>query len=58
LEEGIGLSPPVAAAVDEAARVVTRLVTTGGPRQEASAAEPQQEITANGITEAVRTTKR
>jgi hypothetical protein len=32
LEEGIGLSPPVAAAVDEAVRVVTRLVTGGGPR--------------------------
>jgi hydrogenase maturation protease len=27
LEEGIGLSPPVAAAVEEAVRVVTRLVT-------------------------------
>jgi hydrogenase maturation protease len=32
LEEGIGLSPPVAAAVDEAVRVVTRLVTGGAPR--------------------------
>lgn len=32
VEEGIGLSPPVAAAVDEAVRVVTRLVTGGGPR--------------------------
>ena len=32
MEEGIGLSPPVAAAVDEAVRVVTRLVTGGGPR--------------------------
>jgi len=30
LEEGIGLSPPVAAAVDEAVRVVTRLVAAGG----------------------------
>jgi hydrogenase maturation protease len=32
LEEGIGLSPPVAAAGDEAVRVLTRLVTGGGPR--------------------------
>jgi hydrogenase maturation protease len=32
LEEGMGLSPPVAAAVDEAVRVVTRLVTGGAPR--------------------------
>jgi hydrogenase maturation protease len=31
LEEGIGLSPPVAAAVEEAVRVVTRLVTAGRP---------------------------
>jgi hydrogenase maturation protease len=31
LEEGIGLSPPVAAAVDEAVRVVTRLVASGAP---------------------------
>src|ERR1022692_5257973 len=38
LEEGIGLSPPVAAAVDEAVRVVTRLVTGGGPRYDT----PQQ----------------
>jgi hydrogenase maturation protease len=30
LEEGMGLSAPVAAAVDEAVRVVTRLVTTAG----------------------------
>jgi hydrogenase maturation protease len=43
LEEGIGLSPPVAAAVGEAARVVTRLVTTGGPGPADAAAEPQQE---------------
>jgi hydrogenase maturation protease len=35
LEEGIGLSPPVAAAVDEAVRVVTRLVTGGGPQYDA-----------------------
>lgn len=32
LEDGIGLSPPVAAAVDEAVRVVTRLVTPGVPQ--------------------------
>jgi hydrogenase maturation protease len=38
MEEGIGLSPPVAAAVDEAVRVVTRLVTGGGPRYDT----PQQ----------------
>jgi hydrogenase maturation protease len=31
LEEGIGLSAPVAAAVDEAAAMVTRLVTAGQP---------------------------
>ena len=31
LEEGIGLSPPVAAAVEEAVRVVTRLVTADRP---------------------------
>jgi hydrogenase maturation protease len=29
LEEGIGLSAPVAAAVDDAVQMVTRLVTTG-----------------------------
>jgi hydrogenase maturation protease len=46
LEEGIGLSPPVAAAVGEAARVVTRLVTTGGPGPADTAAEPQQKDTA------------
>src|ERR1017187_6121818 len=38
LEEGIGLSTPVGAAVDEAVRVVTRLVTGGGPRYDT----PQQ----------------
>jgi hydrogenase maturation protease len=55
LEEGIGLSPPVAAAVDEAVRVVTRLVTDGAHRYDTpqhgtpqqrtqrSAAGPQQE---------------
>jgi hydrogenase maturation protease len=43
LEEGIGLSQPVAAAVEEAARAVIRLVTAGGPRpdEEVNAAEPQ-----------------
>jgi hydrogenase maturation protease len=34
LEEGIGLSPPVTAAVDEAVRVVTRLVAAGGQQRE------------------------
>jgi hydrogenase maturation protease len=29
LEEGIGLSAPVTAAVDEAVQMITRLVTTG-----------------------------
>jgi len=72
LEEGIGLSPQVTAAVDEAVRVVIRLVTSGGPqeasagtpprassgaprattagtpRDTASAAGPQQEISARG----------
>jgi hydrogenase maturation protease len=63
LDEGMGLSPAVAAAVDEAVRVVIRLVTQ--PRydeerhdeerhdeerhdEERSAAGPQQEITARG----------
>jgi hydrogenase maturation protease len=48
LEEGIGLSAPVAAAVDEAVRVVTRLVTTEGPRvgKEGTAAQPRQQNTA------------
>jgi|ERR1022692_658722 hydrogenase maturation protease len=50
LEEGIGLSAPVAAAVDEAARVVTRLVTAGEPREDeaATAAEPQEEARTAG----------
>jgi hydrogenase maturation protease len=55
LEEGIGLSPQVTAAVDEAVRVVIRLVTAGPPREgsagaqrETSAAGPQEEISARG----------
>jgi hydrogenase maturation protease len=54
LEEGIGLSPPVAAAVDEAVRVVTRLVTAGGPR-DGGTAGPQEDSVAgpgNGATAA------
>jgi hydrogenase maturation protease len=38
LEEGIGLSPPVAAAVDEAVRLVTRLVTAERPVEDTAAA--------------------
>jgi len=41
LEEGIGLSPPVAAAVDEAVRVVTRLVTTEVLREDGAAARQE-----------------
>ncbi len=42
LEEGIGLSQPVAAAVEEAARAVIRLVTAGVPRPD----EPDKEVNA------------
>jgi hypothetical protein len=41
LEEGIGLSPPVAAAVDEAVRVVTRLVASGVPGDGIQPHDPQ-----------------
>jgi hydrogenase maturation protease len=41
----VGLSPPVSAAVDEAVRVIIRLVTPG---QERRPAGPQEEITARG----------
>jgi hydrogenase maturation protease len=53
LEEGMGLSPAVAAAVDEAVRVIIRLVSPARPGEpragpERSAAGPQEEITARG----------
>ncbi len=37
LEEGIGLSAPVAAAVDDAVRMVTRLVVEGNPETDVKA---------------------
>jgi hydrogenase maturation protease len=46
LEEGIGLSPPVAAAVGEAVRVVTRLVTAGRPADDSPAAPPDDSAAA------------
>ena len=70
LEEGIGLSPPVAAAVDEAVRVVTRLVASGVPGDgiqqhdpeqhdtQRSAAAPQQESRERARASRSKTTKR
>jgi hydrogenase maturation protease len=46
LQEGIGLSPPVAAAVDEAVRVVTRLVTAERPVEDTAAAPPDDSAAA------------
>jgi hydrogenase maturation protease len=57
LEEGIGLSAPVAAAVDEAVRVVTRLVTAAGP-EEGSAPGLQQDSTSRDREAIPKTTKR
>jgi hydrogenase maturation protease len=52
LEEGIGLSPPVAAAVEEAVRVVIRLVSAERPVEDTAAALPADGAAAQDDTAA------